>query len=207
MITSIEISYFQGHEYTTLDFPPGVSVIKGTSHCGKSSIIRALRWGLFNRPGGEGFKSHFAKPKDDVSVGIAFTNDWILRLRGKENNYLADGLDLKALRTDVPDEIKAITQISEINFQSQSDGYFLIGDSPGIAGKKLNKLVGLEIIDEVRTKVNQMVSKLNSKLELTVEEIESTEKKLEDYTHVKKAERLVGRIDLIVLGDSKSGDF
>jgi exonuclease SbcC len=82
MIDSIEISNFQSHEHATLDFLPGVNVIKGTSHQGKSSIMRALRWALFNYPRGENFKSHFAKDRDSVDVGVGFTDDqWVLRVK------------------------------------------------------------------------------------------------------------------------------
>ena len=200
IIDTIEIINFQSHKHTTMEFVPGVNIIKGTSHSGKSSIIRALRWLYFNRsPGvGDGFKSHFASDKDSVEVGCSFTEgEWIAREKGKENKYLTDGLELKALRKDVPDEVKAITQITDINFQSQNDGYFLIGDTPGIAGRKLNEIVGLQIIDEVRTKINQKVNTTEQKLNITMEDLEKTEEGLKKYKHVKHAERLVNRIELL----------
>jgi exonuclease SbcC len=199
MIESAEIVLFQPWEYVTLEFLPGVNVIKGTSNEGKSSIMRALRWNLFNyQPQKTNWKSHFADDKDEHSVGIAFTDEqWVLRLKGKENNYLAEGLELAAVGTVVPDEIKKITQISDINFQSQDDRYFLLNKSPGVAGKMLNEFVGLQIIDESRTKINGMIRGDKQKLEIVKENIKGTKKQLEAFKHLDKAERLVNRIDLL----------
>jgi len=195
MIRSAEIVNVQTHEYTTLEFLPGVNVIKGTSHKGKSSVMRALRWALFNyQPQNTSWKSWFADDKADHSVGIDFTDDqWILRLRGKGNNYLAEDLELSAVGKAVPDEIKKITQIESINFQEQGDEYFLLDKkvSPGQAGKMLNEFVGLQIIDESRTKINGMIRVDKQRLEIVKENIKESKEQLKDFKHLDEATRLV----------------
>lgn len=197
MIESLEIIKFQSHDYTMIDFDKGVNVIKGQSRSGKSATVRALRWALFNRPQGEGFKSHFADDKDPVEVSLSFTEDtWVTRSKGKVNQYYSDDLELKALRSDVPDEIKAITLIDDINFQSQGDPYFLIGETPGAAGKKLNEFVGLTIIDDSRSKINRLVNKVGLELNIVEEDIETTTERLKvEFKHLKKAESIVKFID------------
>jgi len=202
MIDSIEIINFQSHRYTALEFLPGVNVIKGTSHQGKSSVMRAIRWALFNKPRGDNFKSHFAKDNDSVSVGVGFTDDhWMLRLRGKENNYLAGkednylgdefSIEMAAIRSDVPDEIQKITQISDINYQPQGEAYFLLNKTAGQAGKQLNELVGLQIIDESRTKINSMIRDTKSHIELVKMEMDQATQQLKDFKHLDEAARLV----------------
>ncbi|HUS51690.1 MAG TPA: hypothetical protein VMZ91_16100 [Candidatus Paceibacterota bacterium] len=199
MLDTAEIRFFQSLEHIVLEFSPGLNVIKGTSHGGKSAIIRALRKLFFNKPSGEGFKSHFAEKKDYWDIAASFTNgEWIALTKDPENRYYSDNLNLKALKTDVPDEVKAITQISEINFQSQGDKFFLVGDTPGQAGKKLNEIIGLQIIDENRTKINQKITKVSTELEIVKTDLTSTETNLLKYKHLKKAERLVTRIDFLI---------
>lgn len=197
-LEEVNIEHFQGHEFVNLNFHPGLNVIKGTSHKGKSSIVRALEWAFFNRPRGEGFKSHFSEEDDQVSVESIFSDgEWILRRKNKDfNGYEIENYDpLAAIKTDVPDEIKKITQINEINFQKQNAPYFMIGETPGAAGKKLNEFVGLTIIDEVRNKINKKVGELVTRLKINAEEIKNTKENLENYGHVNEAEILVKKID------------
>ena len=197
MIDAIELENFQSHQQTILEFDPGVNVIKGRSHSGKSSIIRGLEWLFFNRPRGEGFKSHFASKDDPVSVGATFmSGQWIVRTKDyTTNGYLSEHHTLKAFKTDVPKEITDISIIGPINLQKQGDPYFLIGETPGQAGKKLNEFVGLEIIDDVRSKVTQKINKNNVKLKITVEGIDKTSDDLLKFDHLVPAELLVVQIE------------
>jgi ABC-type transporter Mla maintaining outer membrane lipid asymmetry ATPase subunit MlaF len=51
-IKKLIIENFQSHKYTEVDFSEGFNIIFGPSDYGKSAIIRALRWVLYNEPGG-----------------------------------------------------------------------------------------------------------------------------------------------------------
>ena len=57
MIKKIQIQNFQSHKETTLKLDPGVNIIVGTTDSGKTSILRALRWVIWNRPSGDDFRS------------------------------------------------------------------------------------------------------------------------------------------------------
>ena len=57
MIQSVHIQNFQSHKNSTLEFSPGVNIIVGTSDSGKTAIIRALRWVVWNRPSGDSLRS------------------------------------------------------------------------------------------------------------------------------------------------------
>jgi hypothetical protein len=63
---------FQSHRDTRIDFHEGVNVIFGLSQAGKSSLTRAIRLVLENRPVGARFYSRFApdKGKTLVELGI-----------------------------------------------------------------------------------------------------------------------------------------
>jgi len=98
MIETVEVENFQSHKRTVLELSPGVNVIKGRSHSGKSSIVRAIRWVLLNQPRGTHFVSHFKKKKEETSVGIAFTGDkYAIRRRNgtATNEYETDNRKIK----------------------------------------------------------------------------------------------------------------
>jgi chromosome segregation ATPase len=64
------------------------------------------------------------------------------------NGYESSVGDFEAMRSDVPDEIKTVTQMNAINVQMQGDPYFMLNMTPGKVAKELNKLVGLEVENE-----------------------------------------------------------
>jgi len=49
MLKKISIQNFQSHKKTELDLVDGINVIYGLSQSGKSAILRALNWIIFNR--------------------------------------------------------------------------------------------------------------------------------------------------------------
>lgn len=172
-----------------------MNVFKGDSHSGKSSIMRLLEWVLFNSLRGGGFRSHFAKKNEDTEGTIVFSEGtYVTRRKGKKNSYLSEGLSLDAVRSDVPDEIKEITKISRINFQGQGDRYYLLEDSPGVVGKKLNEIVGLEIIDTTKTKINKIINETSLRLKITREDIEETEQELIKYDNLGAVETIINKI-------------
>ena len=134
MIDTIEIENFQSHRHTTVQLSPGVNVIKGRSHSGKSSVMRAIRWALLNQPRGENFVSHFKGDKEVTSVGIQFDDGrhaTRLRRGGSKNGYESSSGSFKALRSDVPEEITEITKMEAINVQMQGAPYFMLSETPG----------------------------------------------------------------------------
>jgi len=206
MIKSVEITNFQGHAYTYLELHKGVNVIRGTSHAGKSSIIRAIKWCLFNRPRGEGFKSHFAKKKDPVEVTIVFTDgQYITRKKWycKDekrilNSYVSDDFEFHAVKSDVPEEVKELTQMTEINFQGQGDRHFLLHESPGAVGKKLSEAVGLQIIGEVKDKLNKVYNDTSMRLTVNIEDTEKAEQDLIEYEGLDEVGDIISSIMVVV---------
>ena len=148
MITSIKIDNFQSHKTTELSLSRGVNVIIGPSDAGKSAILRALIWNLFNRPLGDEFRSHWNK---DTSVQIEFNDHNITRSKIKTtNHYIVDGQSLKAFGQEVPVEVLDAHNLDRtLNIQTQIDPFFLLQSSPGEVAKYFNQIAGLESIDKL----------------------------------------------------------
>ena len=158
MIESIKIRNFLSHKKTNITFHPGVNIIVGESDTGKSAIIRALRWAITNRPGGDDLRSTWG---GDTSIvlklgGSSTPPCSITRMKGKGGNGYTltrevDGVDshmvFKAIKTAVPDEIAEALNMDMTNIQTQFESHFLLSRSPGEVAQHFNKVAHLDKID------------------------------------------------------------
>lgn len=171
MIKQLKVQKFQSHDSATLDFRPGVNLIVGDSDSGKSALLRALRWLVFNRPSGFTFQSHWAAKGEPTTVQAFFSDGGnAARTRNRKDNwYLLHNLaePLEAVRTDVPAEVKAVVRLDDLNVQRQGDKPFLLDESPPEVARVLNTVAGLENIDSAHSRIaakireNQAVQRLN----------------------------------------------
>jgi len=199
LIDQAVIINFQSHEETVFDFCSGVNIIKGNNHAGKSASIRAISWPFINRPSGDGFVSDFAKKKSETSTTIGFSeNTWIKRKRQSGvNSYETSESDepYLAIRSDVPTEVSDITKIRPENIQSQRERYFFLEDTSGGIAKKWNRIVGLEVIDEKRTRIKSIISEARIEIESLNSKISSGEEELKKYNSVDTLSDTCSEID------------
>ncbi len=148
MIRSVSIHNFQSHHESKLEFDPGVNVILGPSDAGKSAIVRALSWVLYNRPLGDGYRT---VGSDLTKVEVEFDDVAIHRVRGKtQNEYWLNDLKLTAFGQDPPEEIlRAHNLDPSLNVQNQVDPFFLLQFTPGEVARYLNQIASLDEIDKL----------------------------------------------------------
>ncbi len=194
MIKSIALTNFQNHKFSELEFDNGLNVIKGTSDSGKSAVLRALIWVIKNRPSGDSVKNWHCKKGGAVEVDIELSNDIFInkkRVDGKASYSLTAKGGVKtfeAIRQDVPGEIEDAFNISDINIQSQHDPYFLLNDSPGEVAQKLNKIVGLDIIDKLFKTMNSRINTIKGDLERETARAKELEQKITGLDYVDSLE-------------------
>jgi DNA repair protein SbcC/Rad50 len=166
MIQTIQINNFQSHKHTHLTLDPGVNIIVGPSDSGKTAILRALRWLVWNRPTGEAFRSSWG---GETLVEITVDDLILQRSKDKENIYkIVNGNEVKLLKafgTEVPEEIKKVLNLDDSNLQQQMDAPFLISSSPGDVAAHFNKIARLDQIDSSLKLISQGVKKLSSHIE------------------------------------------
>jgi len=184
LIEKLTIQGFQAHDELILTLDRGVTTIIGPSDAGKSSIIRALRWLALNQPAGDSFIRWGAKR---ARVELKVDGKFILRERGSENLYSLDVREFKAFANGVPGEISSILGMDEINFQGQYDGPFWLSNTAGEVSRHLNRIVGLEVIDEVLSKLTSLIRKRGTEVEVVEERLKSAK---EDCREWKFAEQL-----------------
>lgn len=200
MLKSIFLQNFQSHKNTELQFDPGVNVIVGSSDSGKSAILRAMLWTIFNRPSGESFKSYWG---GDTAIDIALEKETISREKGKENLYIISSsslkkpVEFKAFGQKVPDEISGLFNISDINVQKQMDAPFLLSSTPGEVGRILNQAVKLDIIDTAQKNISATLRQEKNLLLNTRSTIANKQGELEKYKWLPEAEGQLANLESI----------
>ena len=164
MIESLHIQNFQSHEDTLLEFSPGVNVIIGQSDSGKSSIIRALRLVLENKPTGDAYVSWWS---DNTTITLKTVEGYeIIRKRTKStNSYEVNGEVYKAFGNKIPDEVLGVLNMSEDNCQYQGDPFYLISKTPGEVATHLNQVANFDKIDSSRKSAEQEINKTKTQIE------------------------------------------
>ncbi|MCX7711056.1 MAG: AAA family ATPase [Clostridia bacterium] len=160
-IRSVTIENFQSHLKTKLEFVEGLNVIVGPSDQGKSAVIRAIKWVLFNEPRGLEFIRHGAST---AKVALEFSNGYtIIRERSKSKNRYSI-VDLEGNEThfegfgnEVPEEVIKAHGIPKVvldsdihatlNIADQLEGPFLLSETGAVRAKAIGRLTGLHIID------------------------------------------------------------
>lgn len=197
MITRITIHNFQCHKHLDLDLGRS-TVLSGNSNSGKTAVLRALYWVLFNTPSGDAYVSYWAKNKmkfkadEYTSVIVEVDGHVIERKRSNDfNGYIVDGKVYEALRTAVPDEVTKIFNLADASVQRQMDAPFLLAATPGEASQYLNSLAGLECVDEILTIAKRNVADTSATLEETKDSVDALEKEVGSYGWVSSAEDLL----------------
>lgn len=190
-IKSIEINNFQAHQHLKIDFSPRITTITGPSDRGKSAILRALVWVMTNKPNGDDFIRYGA---NECSVTVYIDDHVIERIKGKKRNiYILDGIEYKAIKTDVPEEISKIFNINQNNIQQQFDNIFWFSETAGEVGRNLNSIVDLDIIDFVMGNILSRFNTARSKNTTIQELIEKQEQELEGEEKIALLKNMVER--------------
>lgn len=176
MLEELRIENFQAHERKRIKFDPRVTTIIGPSDRGKSAIIRALRWVCLNDLRGDAFVRDGA---DFVRVSLLIDGVKITRSKkGIANGYKMGNSSYVALRSDVPEDIKAVLNVDAVNYQSQHDAPFWFSLSPGQVSRELNAIVDLGVIDATLKNLNSTVRDAKARVEVCAEQARDAKREL-----------------------------
>jgi exonuclease SbcC len=192
VIKKLEIKNYQSHKKTEINLHPGVNAIVGPTDSGKSAILRALRWVLFNDQPGDAYRRH-GSDRTEVSITIPEPTQLIdgaigfARIRSnKENKYemlhhgIGDSIFDK-VGNEVPEEIAKAFNMDDINVQRQMDAPFLLSESPAEVGRVLNRAAGIDDIDACMSKINGMERENSSELKTRTRDLEGLDAELSRY--------------------------
>ncbi len=200
-ISEVTIRNFQSHANTNLEFAPAgqLTVITGDTDSGKTAVLRALRWVMYNEPSGTdfiraGFRTAevMAFMADGRIVSRRRTpslNQYITNVAEgtKEQEQIYEGFGLS-----VPPEVQAILGVSpakiipgefelNLNIAEQLDGPFLGSSTmPGsYRAKVLGKLAGTEDVDSANKKLGTDIYRHDRDVERVKADLETKEEQIE----------------------------
>ncbi|MDO5036826.1 MAG: AAA family ATPase [Tissierellia bacterium] len=201
-ITQIELKNFQSHEDTCLEFKAGMNGILGRSDSGKTAILRAIRWCLYNEPSGMDF---IREGQKKAEVAISFQNKTkIVRTRSKTINrytiYYPDGTDLvlESFGSQTPEEVYEATGIrpikldenfsSSLNYQAQLEGPFLLNERDSLKASAIGRLVGVHHIDNAMRNTLRDRKKETQNKQVYLERRDQLEEALEAFSDLEEKE-------------------
>jgi len=177
MIEVIYIEGFQNHKDTEIEFDPGFNVIHGITDSGKSAVIRAMNWCINNRPGGDSFRNG-----EYTEVCIGVEEGQISRVKDSSNLYLLNETEFKAFGQSVQEEVSAMFNINEINFQpGQFNAPFLLSNSPGEVARILNKIAKIDDIDKATSAIAKKIKENNNLLFNKTFDLKTHKKELSEF--------------------------
>lgn len=174
-IVSLTMNDFRAHADREIQFDPGINVLVGLNGAGKSTVLKAIRWVVFNRPLGE---SVLRWGKKACSVSLFTDSHRVDRIKGAENLYKLDGREFRAVRFDVPLEIQQALRLDPINFQGQPDPPFWLSLSAPDAAREMNRVIDLEVIDRSMTYASSKVKDSGGKVKTLTEMLEQARVKV-----------------------------
>lgn len=179
--TSLKLINFQAHRKRVLEFSPGITTILGATDVGKSAIVRAFRWVCLNGMQGTGF---IRQGKKQALAKLTVVHQkqlrTVRRIRGKENRYHLDDKKYVAFGLSVPEDIRALLQLSEINFQNQFDSPFWFGKNAGEVSRELNAIIDLSVIDHSLEYVSALVRRCQERKSVSEERRKQAEDEYEN---------------------------
>jgi exonuclease SbcC len=203
MIKKLIISNFQSHKDTEINFTPGLNCIVGSTHVGKSAIIRALKWVLFN----QSISNFITWGQNKCSVKVIVEDGYVERIRDKNTNKVViNGADFNNFGSNYPKIVSELCKIKKLildvdqeynlNILSQHDPLFLLSDeiSGSVRAKALNSLIDLNTVDNVVRDLVSDILRENKSKDTLVTKKNQLEKEIESYNNLAEEEIKLNRL-------------
>lgn len=214
-IKRVEIDGFQSHRYTALDLTQGVVAITGPSDNGKSAVLRALRWVLYNEAPECGVDKAMHKGCTRMTVKVIMSDGVsVLRERdGKRNRYVIERpgeqtLTLVDFGRDVPAEVieaHGMRQVpfdprhpTALSYASQLEAPFFLTNSAPDRARILGRLAGVHYVDLAQKTTNADALALSKEIKSLEGQVAQVEAELAAYDDLDSQEQCVTRAEQLL---------
>lgn len=207
-IKKIILNNFQSHKNSVLEFDPNLNVIVGPSDSGKSSVIRGIKWVLFNEPVGDFF---IREGETETSVELYFSDgSKITRHRSNSKNaYILnypDGeeLVLTGFGVKVPVEVQELTGIKKIpfdinsseiiNISDQLEGPFLLSEKNSTKAFVIGSLAGVDIVDDSIRDLLKEIRNLSINKNNVDDDLKLIEEELKEFDNLEEQKSIYEKL-------------
>jgi len=168
-IKTVILNNYGGYKFQKFDFVNGLNTIIGTGNSGKSKCLHGIDFVINNNQSHNYISNEIKDSKGKIKKGEScwveihlFDNSVIRRERTRTDNFyqINDCDPIRNFNQGVPDDVLKIFSMNEINIQNQFETHFLLNDNDSTKAKTLNKMAGLENIDESISNINKIVRQI-----------------------------------------------
>lgn len=191
MLSAVKIRNFECWEEFELKFDTNLMVITGVSDVGKSSLMRAIAWVVFNSIPSKKLYPRTINDRRIMSVELILDSGDIIERRWSpvENVYVFNGAELKGFgRGNVPVQIREALGLVGDNFRFQKDKHFLLGYLPSEITKVINSLMDLSEIESVIKNGEAEKRKTSGRISVLQKEHKEVSDKIKDSKWICDAE-------------------
>ena len=217
-IKTVIIKNFQSYKDQTIHLEPGLNLILGTSDSGKSAILRAISFVLYNYPKKESL-IHWGET--ETSVTLIFSDGVkVTRIKGEDRNaYEAvdssgKKITKEKIDTEIPEEIRELLGDPPhddlnglISYSDQFSKMFLVDLSPTDLPRSLSNLTGIEVLEESAKQLLQSYKAVEKQNKLDEKEFKACLEESQIYSYVdlyeSKIQGLSHKLDHIVKLEAK----
>jgi hypothetical protein len=178
MFNKLQIRFFRKNEKVDVALEP-ITMFRGPSGKGKSSLVGAIKWLAFDSPSGTAY-IHWDHDYSAVRL-IEGKTDIIRKRSASENYYKLNRKKYKAFGTKVPAPIADVLNMSKFNFHRQQVGPFWFRETAGEVSRQLNSIVNLDLIDTTLSDIESQQRQANAEksvIEQRIKEAKQQKRKL-----------------------------
>lgn len=217
-IKQILIENFQSHARSELTFGPGLNVIIGPSDNGKSAVLRALRWALYNEPRGSEFVRSGAREcrvTVTMSDGVQIVRELLLTKSGASarSRYLVRQPDqpeqvFEGFGLEVPAEVVKAHGMPQVlldtdkrvllSLGSQLEGPFLLTESGSLRARALGRLLGVHVVDAAVRSTQRDLRSARLEVGRLEKEVARYDDELKPYEDIPEQESRLARAEEIL---------
>lgn len=214
-IRRVTLHNFQSHADSELEFGPELNVITGPSDNGKSAVLRAVRWALYNEPRGSDFVRHGAREcrvsvvmSDGAEIvrelqlhksGTPSRSRYVVTLPGREPQVF------EGFGTDVPAEVTQAHGMHEVlldtdkrvvlSFGAQLEGPFLMAETGSVRARAIGRLLGVHVVDAAIRDTQRDLRSLKAEAGRLEKELARLEAELAPFNDIAAQEALLERAE------------
>lgn len=209
-IKSITLENFQSYKNQTINFKPGLNLILGTSDAGKSAILRALSFVLYNHPKRDTF-IHWGEKEMRVTLNMS-DGSKVTRIKGDGVNAI-EAVDAKGniyqknkIDTEIPDDIKEILGNPPqddlnglISYADQFSRMFLVDLSPTDLPRALSNLTKIEVLEDSAKQLMSNYKSIDKQIKADEKEYDKLLNESQSYSYVNDYEKKLNKLSAVLI--------
>ena len=216
-LAHVRLENFQSHADTRLDLDRHLNAIVGPSDQGKSAILRAIWWVLYNEPKGKAIEAAIRVGESSVAVELGYVSGQrVLRRRSKskagsgeyvvyppegENHEITEAKVKRftGFGDTIPPDVVRVTGAVPVpiardvrrvvHFHRQHDPYFLLSESPSVQASALAYLAGAERGDSALRILTTATGQLRRERKARQQELEDLAGQLQRFADLEDEKR------------------